>query len=60
MEPRREERTAAATEGHVGDSVVLNTVAATATRGGSSGRSCEGGTGGVNEILWRQTENVER
>ncbi len=60
MEPRREEHMAAATEGHVGNSAVLDTVVAMATRGGGSGRSCNGGTGGVNEIMWRQRENVER
>ncbi len=50
-EPRREERTAAATEGHVGNSVVLGTVVAMATRKGSSGSSCNGDGGGrVNEI----------
>ncbi len=50
-EPRREERTAAATEGHVGNSVVLSTVVAMATRKGSSRSSCDGnGGGGVNEI----------
>jgi hypothetical protein len=49
MEPRREERTAAATEGHMGNSMVLDTVAATAMRKGSSGSSCNGG-GGVKEI----------
>ncbi len=50
-EPRREERTAVATEGHVGNSVVLGTVVATTTRKGSSGSSCDGnGSGGVNEI----------
>jgi hypothetical protein len=51
MEPRREECTPAATEGHVGNSVVLGTVVATATRKGSSGSSCDGDGGrGVNEI----------
>ncbi len=48
-EQRREERTAAATEGHMGNSVVLDTVAATATRKGSNGSSCDG-YGGVKEI----------
>ncbi len=42
---------AAATEGHVGYSVVLGTVVATAMRKGSSGSSCDGDGGrGVNEI----------
>jgi hypothetical protein len=51
MERRREERTAAATEGHVGNSMVLGTVVVTATRKGSSGSSCDSdGGGGVNEI----------
>jgi hypothetical protein len=50
-EPRREERTAAATEGQLGNSVVLGMVVATATSKGSSGSSCDGdGGGGVNEI----------
>ena len=50
-EPRREERTAAATEGHVGNSMVLGTVVAMATRKGSSRSNCDGdGGGGVNEI----------
>jgi hypothetical protein len=51
MEPRREECTAAATEGHMGNSVALGTVVAMATRKGSSGSSCDSnGGGGVNEI----------
>ncbi len=49
MEPRREERTAAATEGHMGNNVVLDMVVAMAMRKGSSGSSCDGG-GGVKEI----------
>ncbi len=50
-EPRREERTTAAMERHVGNSVVLGMVVAMATRKGSSGSSCDGnGIGGVNEI----------
>jgi hypothetical protein len=50
-EPRREECMAAATEGHVGNSVVLGMVVATATRKGSSGSSCNSNSGGgVNEI----------
>jgi hypothetical protein len=36
-------------EGHMGNSVVLDMVVATATRKGSSGSSCDGG-GGVKEI----------
>jgi hypothetical protein len=51
MEPRREERTAAAMEGHMGNSVVLGMVVVTAMRKGSSRSSCNGdGGGGVNEI----------